>query len=635
MKQLVFLTTFWGLLAAGMPPASAQPETLRVVETVWGFDGRVVPGQFNPVTILLDNLSDEPLDGRVELQLMAGMLRPSGGVYTQPVYLAANTRRWVQLYPYIEHATGTWTMRLRTAERSYALGTPTQGQSAFGQPSRDKSPAPPVAVILDPPGMARQSPTTVKHMSDEIFPPYATATLGLQVLFLDHVPDWETPRQETLLSWLRCGGDLHLLRNVNGEELSFPAALAPLNEPFPEFAVGAGTVTRHDIQRIGLTSEIVSDVLGRRPMNVDLSELEDELARRQQGGLANWQSMANAPSQADDELLTGMRRLTQPEHAWWLILLLSLCYILLIFPGCWLLSQKRTLHYLTTYGAITALALVFSLLFLFIGRRGYGESTVGHTIAVARFEDDTHCNLLQWSSLFVTSGDDYQVSAPEQQSLFSIGSDEATDARITAGNQAVMRLGIPPFSSQTFLARRRAAVPAWELRLRDIETNANSLVRLRAEVGPAFPDHEDCQYLVLYRDSLYSLSLETGSQRVLRMQNSRGSLNTFCLTDRNARQTFRGFGFWRQPVEDNDSRDAAQRFFDESINVLVHRSLLDDGVIDPLRFSLPPDRVRLFIYAPIPEQLQFSVSTPAAQRGRLLYVRDVPVSTADASEASD
>ena len=39
------------------PTVIAQDsQQLRVVEVVWGFDGRVVTGQFMPLSILVDNL---------------------------------------------------------------------------------------------------------------------------------------------------------------------------------------------------------------------------------------------------------------------------------------------------------------------------------------------------------------------------------------------------------------------------------------------------------------------------------------------------------------------------------------------------------------------------------------------------
>ena len=51
------------------PTVMAQDsQPLRVVEVVWGFDGRVVTGQFMPLSILVDNLSDQPIEATARLR---------------------------------------------------------------------------------------------------------------------------------------------------------------------------------------------------------------------------------------------------------------------------------------------------------------------------------------------------------------------------------------------------------------------------------------------------------------------------------------------------------------------------------------------------------------------------------------
>ena len=88
--------------------AHAQPKQMRIVETIWGFDGRVVPGQFNPVSILLDNLSDDPIEGVVTLRGISGMVRDAGGLLSEQIYLSPHTTRWVQFYPYVNRYSSGW-----------------------------------------------------------------------------------------------------------------------------------------------------------------------------------------------------------------------------------------------------------------------------------------------------------------------------------------------------------------------------------------------------------------------------------------------------------------------------------------------------------------------------------------------
>ena len=82
----------------------AQEAQLKVVAHVWGFDGRVQPGQFNPLSILLDNQTADPIDAKLTLQHIQGSLNPSGGVYVQDFFIASTARQWVQFYPYIPNS---------------------------------------------------------------------------------------------------------------------------------------------------------------------------------------------------------------------------------------------------------------------------------------------------------------------------------------------------------------------------------------------------------------------------------------------------------------------------------------------------------------------------------------------------
>ncbi|MFN9970248.1 MAG: hypothetical protein ACK58T_10155, partial [Phycisphaerae bacterium] len=107
MTIVVSLTSSDGETAAQTPV-----QKVRIAESIWGFDGRVVPGQFNPLSILLDNLSQDSIEGQVSFQLVTGMVRESGGVNRETVFLSPNTRRWVQFYPYISRNSGQCRIRL-------------------------------------------------------------------------------------------------------------------------------------------------------------------------------------------------------------------------------------------------------------------------------------------------------------------------------------------------------------------------------------------------------------------------------------------------------------------------------------------------------------------------------------------
>ena len=614
------------------PACMAQDsQQLRVVEVVWGFDGRVVTGQFMPLSILVDNLSDQPVEATARLRRITGALIEVGGISTQPAFIGPNSRRWIQFYPYIPGNAATWHFDLQTEEKTYTFDSMDQPRAIYDR-NRDSEEAqlslP--AVILDPQGLATKSPTSIKHMPAEVFPPYATAMHGLHALFLDHVPDWEAPREQALLSWLKSGGQLHLMKDGNNQTLSFSGILAPLNEPFPEFPVGSGTVTRHDFQRDGLSLQVVTPVVTPPGANVNSPEAEPSF---NQIGTAGHTAQEEATVN-DDELLMWMRELTQPEHAWILIFFLSMCYVGLIFPGCWLLSKQRRLHFLVTYGAIAGLAVVFSLIFLFIGQRGYGETTSLHTLAVARAEDATHWSSLEYRTLFVTSGDLYTLDDKDRQTLLASGAaDERADALMTAGNSASVKARVPPFSSQSMILRRRLTLDDWNLTIANVEQSGSELTALTLSFNEKFPLHKENQYFVIHRKRIHKLKA-VDAKRQLTYAGSASLLTTFCAPVPESENGLTGIltpGGTNGPYGIEEPDDPVAECFSKSLLKLVARSAADDFYADLKRFELPEGRVRILVYAPIPATQDITVSADVKLEGRILYVRDFPMQIGDST----
>ena len=633
--MLIFMVAFVeaSLLA---PSCMAQDsQQLRIVEVVWGFDGRVVTGQFMPLSILVDNLSDQPVEATARLRRRTGALIEVGGVSTQPAFIGPNSRRWIQFYPYMMSNSATWHFDLQTEEKTYTFDSMDQPRAIFDR-NRDSQEAqlslP--AVILDPPGFATKSPTTVKHMPAEIFPPYATAMHGLHALFLDHVPDWEAPRQQALLSWLKSGGQLHLMKDSNNQTLSFSGILAPLNEPFPEFPVGSGTVTRHDFQRDGLSLQVVTPVVTPPGANVDSPEPEPSF---NQIGNASHSAQEEATVN-DDELLMWMRELTQPDHAWIPIFLLSMCYVGLIFPGCWILSKQRRLHFLVTYGAIAGLAVVFSLIFLFIGQRGYGETTSLHTLAVARAEDATHWSSLEYRTLFVTSGDLYTLDDKDRQTLLASGAaDERADALMTAGNSASVIARVPPFSSQSMIFRRRLTLDDWNLAITNVEQSGSELTALTLSFNEKFPLQKDNKYFVIHGKRIHTLKADDAKKQ-LTYAGGGSPLMSFCSPVQEFDNSFPMVVTTRGIVGPDGNEvldDPVAECFSKSMLKLIARSAADDFYADLKRFELPEGRVRILIYAPIPAAQEMTVSADVKRAGRILYVRDFPMQIGDSNSASE
>jgi hypothetical protein len=601
--------------------AIAQPgPTLKVVEHTWGFDGRVQPGQFNPLSILLDNQTDEAIDASATLHRTQGLLGPAGGQYVQQVFIAPAARRWIQFYPYVANSYQTkWVLSFDGKQ----IGEFMQPRPAYKLASEEEEQQPQV-VILDRAETVSSRPSTVKHLPENIFPPYATVTVGLHTVFMDHVPDWELPRQQAFLSWLKLGGRLHLLRDRRGEYPLFSGELADLNQPLTRYFLGSGIVNRLDAQREGLTETMVRNAVVLDALKDEDEEFEEFVQQQNQQGMGIRQLIEVEPSSIDEQFFRHMRELTLPDHAWWLIFLLALCYIGLIFPGCFVLSKNKKLHFLATYGALVGLLLVFSMFFLAIGQRGYGESTTLQTLAIARAEDSTHWSVMQWNALFVTSGDSYQATAPDQQSVYSTGETvNQAEVQIVPGNSGGITMQIPPFSSQTFVSRRRLASADWRLEISDLDLQPSGLVKLSIKTGDNFPVAEENKYMVLAGRRVYEMKYDDQTKQ-LRLFGAKRRLAEYCQPNFD----FQYARPWGQQQEE-DLRTPTERFYDLSLPTLVQRNLLDDLVNNVTRYELPSDRLRLFVYTALPDEFMISVSADAISTGRILFVSDLFLRSGD------
>lgn len=615
------------LLIIGTPTSKAQePDKLRIVDTIWGFDDRVVVGQFVPLSILVDNLSDELVEGTLRLQCVQGMLNEVGGTLEEPLVVSGTSRRWVQFYPYIADSMATWHLTLVTADKEIKFDPIPQSRPLFEpvfSTNLNRKDDRMTVVILDPPGRLSRIPQSLKHMPNEIFPPYATATHSLHGVFLDHVPIWDVPRQDSFMSWLKRGGRLHILKDSNNQQLQFSGVMAALNEPQAEFNVEFGRVTRHDYQRTDLAPETVERVVSLKSGKPDLPENQEQFQFQQMRGPVT--------IKAASELFVGLRALTSPEHNWILLTLLAIVYIGLLFPGSFILSKNPRLPFYATYLSIIAAAIVFSMFFLFFGRRGYGESTAVNSFMIARSETKTDWSVFGMSHVFVTAGDEYSIDDKGHQTLLASGSEsERVDADFTSGNVAKFHSRIPPFSGQPVVFQRRVTLDDWELKILDFAQTSDQLTELSIQTGPGFPSGENVICRVLHGRRVFLMKYDPKTRR-LRLGNDAKKLTDFCSnTEFDAKVWGGGWGpFGRGATApatlDDADETPREQLFRVSEGDLVSRSMLDDFAQRIEEFELPPGEIRLFVYSPIPEALELSFSADASRDGRVLYVLPMPL----------
>ena len=614
--------TWWVLLACiwcqgVVCGQSLQAGRVRIAETAWGFDGRVAAGEFQPVSLLLDNLSADAVEGVLSLQMLSGVLRRSGAVYEQPVFLGPSARRWVQFYPWISDPNATWQLELRTSAGVIpfdVLDQPRLLEEENLLQAEEQRRLP--VVLLDRAGSLERIPTTVKHMSEEVFPPYSTAMHGLHGLFLDHVPDWEEPRQTALLSWLQRGGELHLLLDSNGQRLRFSGMLAVLNEPFETFAVGAGQVVRHELQRAGLTESLANEVMMAERV------AETELVGR--GALAS-----GDPRLRDDEgILERLRKTSEPEHSSVLIGLLALLYVLVLYPGAWWLSNQPEVKFPWPLAAIAGAVLLFSLLFLWVGRRGYQEVRSCRADMVAVAEDGRHWDVLAFRQLFVTEGADYSLRQRGCQTLLASGvQDEQVSATAVVGAEASYQCRIPPYSRELVVSRSRVELGDWGLRLSEFSVTGGNLTGVVISAGAGLSVREGDEAWVVYKSDVWPLTW-SGVERQFRLRpTGRSSLGNFLRTQ------YDGFAMpWGGAaggaagglpgvVDEELTEEQLQRR--ARTQGLFRRALWRPGRGRVGDVQIPADRVLFLLETELSGELRVELDPELEQVGRVMFAREL------------
>lgn len=600
---------------------------VRVAEKVWGFDGRVMAGEFQPLSLLLDNLAGDPVEGVLTLQMVSGSLRASGAVYTQSVFLGPAGRRWVQFYPWISDPNATWQLELRTAEGVIPFD-PLDQPRLIEEDNRLQPGEARIlpGVLLDRAGSLERVPTTVKHLSEEVFPPWSTATHGLHAIFLDHVPDWEEPRQAALLGWLQRGGELHLLLDANGQRLRFSGILSGLNEPFERFTVGAGQVVRHELQRAGLTESLVSSVL--------TLERGDETSQGVRGQLQPGEQRLR-----DDEgILERLRATSEPRHNSVLIACLALLYVVALYPGAWWFSNQRDVRFPWPLVAIGGAVVLFSVLFFWVGRRGYQEVRSCRADMVAVAEDSRHWDVLAFRQLFVTEGADYTMRESERQTLLASGvQDERVSATASVGTEAEYSCRIPPYSRELVVSRSRVQLADWGLRLSQFSVTAGNLTGLVISTGGQLPWREGDAAWVMYRSEIWPLEWSASNRQFRLRLSGRVSLGDFL------RPQYENFAMPLMTpaagtggISSGAFGGAAEELTEEALKRrertqgLLRRALVRPGRMRVGDVRIPEDRVLLLLEMDLPGEFRLQLEPELEQTGRVLFARELRSDTGDA-----
>ncbi len=572
-----FLRVFFALVLLG----AVRLEALEVKPPLWGFDGRVVPGRFNPVSVLVGNPGGAAFEGTLTLAQTLGFGGPRGAVYVQPVFIGPQSSRWVQFEVFISSGSEEFTL---------SWGRGAQERETF---DRQLPTGPPACVWLMDANDAFARPGAFKAFPDQLFPTTVAATDGLDAVILDYVPRWEPARREAFLDWLRRGGTVHLVHGSGGALPVFTDTLAVLNGDGDTTRVGAGQVVRHRLPRTELRPETLT-ARGFPPR---------ELKQSQNAVTSNF----------EDTLYQRLASLTRPKVKWWLLNFLTFLYIAVIGPVAW--RTARRMDYRWAIGSFLGVVALFGLAFAVIGRRGYGESQTVHSLSIARSLGGGRWDVTQWLSAFATSSGQYTLTHAAPANLYATGSSgDTAGGQILNGKDGKFFADIPLYSSRAFT--HRGVMQGADLGVTVAEWKDNGahsrLVKLHLKPGPAFPP-DAFEVAALYDERIYKLQRQNGGWELA----NDGEALTELFSREKLQQLTYQFHF------NNTSVTSAQRLRD-GLPLLQARALGADTIAPQIsERPLADNQIRLLIAAPAPAGFQMQGQGFARENGVVLYVEDI------------
>lgn len=573
---------------------------IGIEEVRWGFDGQVVAKSFNVLSIHLGNNSPETFDGRLRLQKQLHAGQMVGAVIEEPLFLSPLSSRWVQLYPYVSEANETWIVSWgRGAKQRVKFDTPRRGK--------------PARVFLEPGGNLFNRGGSMKRLADHLFPPMVTATDTLETVFLAHAPRWQERQRQAFVDWLYRGGKVHLLHGDDGTFPVFTAQLKILNQPLETFRVGAGHVFRHRVSRLKVDAKFIKKAASTEQavLNPWTPKNSDEESQTKAAGADDSYAYYGHLGSSTG-FFSKLKQMTRADHDWTIIHLLSFAYILLVFPCGYLLSRRR-IDYRLSFAALLGVIVLFSLIFMAVGRRGYGEATAEHSVAIARPLDNGFYDVTAWTNLFVTHGDDYAFSHGGTGPIYSTASlAERVNGVIGNGALGGVLVDIPPFSSRPFVHRQRIGQNQLEVKVEKWKAT-ETLEQLVVDTGTRFDQTEKPTVYALYRNRFYNLKYSNGK---LQKVSTNLPVSSFLQPVFENQYDYPYGGF-----SQDDQTD--QKRYESMLKPLIAQNL---GLREPKKaqtFSLSSDRVRLFVYTSMTPEFFTNNERFVERDGRVLFCIDL------------
>jgi hypothetical protein len=562
----------------------------------WGFNSTVVPQRINRLAVLVANNTDQPFDGAITLQKEKYDQTRLGARLVQPVYVTPFTRRWVYFYCYNGNDPEQEQWQLQFG-RGLLPGSTLKVERAKA--------AAPARMFLREAGSVVGRRSRIASFADDEFPTSVTGLDALHSLVMAHAPEWEPARKQALRDWVYRGGVVHLFQDARGNFPAFAGTeLGFLNRSAEVSVFGAGRVVRH-----------------AKP-GYDASHTDLEAAGYPAPRLEE-KNTSVLYSTIEQSVLLHLKRMILPDHNWGLMFFVAMVYLILVGPLNYVFARRWANHYLSL-GAFLLCVLIFGLIFMLLGRRGFGEESGISYVTYVEPLDANRSDLTQWTNVFSTKGRTVDFAHGGAHRVFSTCQEsEAIPGTIINGVNGVFQVEMPIFSSMSLLVRTAVDGPALSFTAEGDATSDVHAVKFRA--GEDFPETFHLARMV-YRGRIYTLKKE-GDYLVVDPE--RKDIPVSRLLDANMRNRIQRIGQMnafvnRKVKQENKGLELAQKhepvFYMLIARVigsdtLFRRQITDDG--------LPANQARLFLMAESPDAFHVKSSNFKKQSGVMILHQDI------------
>lgn len=538
----------------------------------WGFDGTIRVEEFNLLTVRVFNDSENPWQGDVWVKSIVGIGSVDVPIIQPDLFIEPYGFRQLQFYVFLPDQTEVrieWGRFVRGRLRAvggFTVDSPKVAYEDFN--------------IRLTGAASEQRGKGLPTFDEQLFPSSAVVLHPIKTIVLDHVPRWQEPQTRAFKDWLFGGGTLNLIADSQGTYPDFPTSLAELNEPSDRFPVGYGTVIR-----------------SKQPVTEKPAKTSQSQRRR------NYKNLSSSGT-----LVSFLRAMTTPEHNWSLIYGLAVLYLLILFPGCWLLGRKKG-DYRLTYTVILATVGLFSFGFHSIGKRGYGEKTSMNSVAVVRPAQPGRWVVKQWSNLFITTGGNYRIEYDVASSAISTGQhSEAVRGIATNQPDSAMQSDIPSFSNRSILhsgiLKKESFRPTAKVVVSGDQLKQFSLSLPESETWPRFSSQ-----IAIYRGRIFQLQFVESQ---LKISGSGEPLSSH-LDYNSLRYNPYQYGYG------NDDTDSPEKLFDRALWPVVAEDLSiynEDDISAP---TTQDDRVRVYLTTEMDAAFFAKGEISDQQTGRVIY----------------